>query len=87
MIDPVVAEALGIERADAENLLNGFASPSVADALGVPLVNLQPYLDIGVVAVVFADRLGIPSEAVEDFMTRLTKKGRVGLLFGMLLAG
>lgn len=85
MIDAAVAETLGVDRADADNLLNGFASAGIADAVGISQLHIQPFLDNGIVVPVLADRLGIPAEAVEELSMRLTKKGRVGLLIGMLM--
>jgi hypothetical protein len=87
MVDAGIAETMGLTAADAENLINGHALPSVADAFGVPLLHLQSYIDTGSVTQVFAERLGQQVDAAEDLGIRLGKRGRIGLIMGRLLAG
>ncbi len=87
MVNADVAEKMRVARADAESLLaSGHASANVADALGVPVLCLQPYIDDGAVTVVVAERLGIEPDAAEDLAMRLGKKGRIGLIVALLMA-
>jgi hypothetical protein len=87
MVDAGFAEIMRIDRADAESLLNGYACASVADALGLRAVQLQSFIATGSATVALAERLGMQVQAAEDFGIRLGKKGRIGLIVGMLLAG
>lgn len=85
MIDAAVAQAMGIPHNEAEDLLNGFVSPGIAQAVGVPHEQVRAYVDTGSVSSLLADRLGVPTEsAVEDMGMRLSKKGRIGLIAGLL---
>ena len=85
MIDATVAEAMGIPHNEAEDLLNGLMSPGIAQAIGVPQDQLRAYVDTGSASSLMAERLGVPMEsAMEDLGIRLGKKGRIGLVAGLL---
>ncbi len=85
MVDAGIAETMGLTVTDADDLVNGRASASVADAFGVPIVHVQSYIDTGATTAVFAERLGLQLEAAEDLGIRLGKRGRIGLIIGRLL--
>jgi hypothetical protein len=85
MIDAAVAEAMGIPHNEAEDLLNGLVSPAIAHAVGVPQEQVRAYIETGATSNLLAERLGVPMEsAVEELGTRLSKKGRIGLIAGLL---
>ena len=85
MIDATVAEAMGIHHNEAEDLLNGLVSPGIAQAIGVPQEQVRAYVDTGSASSLMAERLGVQMEsAVEDLGMRLSKKGRIGLIAGLL---
>jgi len=86
MIDAAVAEAMGIAHNEAEDLLNGVVSPGIAHAIGVPHEQVRAYVDTGSTSALMAERLGVSMEtAAEDMGIRLGKKGRIGLVAGLLL--
>lgn len=85
MVHTGVAEVMRLTELDAEHLLNGYASDSVAEALGVDAASLQSYLDTGTAPATFAGRLGMLPDSAEEIGIRLTKKGRIGLIVGILL--
>ena len=85
MVDTGIAETMGLTVTDADDLVNGRASSSVADAFGVPIVHVQSYIDTGTTTAVFAERLGLQLAAAEDLGIRLGKRGRIGLIIGRLL--
>lgn len=85
MIDATVAEAMGIPHNEAEDLLNGLVSSGIAHAIGVPQEQLRAYIDTGSASNLLAERLGVPMDsAVEELGTRLSRKGRIGLIAGLL---
>jgi hypothetical protein len=86
MVDAGIARMMRVSTTDAECLLNGHACPSVAETLGAPAIHIQAYVDTGQAAVIFAEKLGVDPEAVEDLGMRLGKKGRIGLIIGMMMA-
>lgn len=87
MVDAGIAEMMRLTAAETEDLINGHASASVADAFGAPEIHLQSYIDSGSVTQAFGDRLGMQAAAAEDLGARLGKRGRIGLILGLLLAG
>jgi len=80
-----IASIMHVTFADAQGLLNGFVGMSVANALGVDAHHIQSWIDTGVPAPIFADRLRMETETAEDIGMRLGKKGRIGIIVGMLL--
>lgn len=87
MVDAGIAEIMKLNRADAESLLNGYACASVADALALQTIQLQSFIDTGSATAAVAERLGMQVDGAENLGIRLGKKGRIGLVAGMLVAG
>jgi hypothetical protein len=87
MVDTGIAQTMGVTATDAENLMSGHVCAGVADALAVPILHLQSYIESGSVTAVLAERLGMEVAAAEDLGMRLSKRGRIGLVFGLLVAG
>jgi hypothetical protein len=48
---------------------------------------IESYINSGSAAAVLAERLGVNMLAAEDLGARLGREGRIGLIFGLLLAG
>lgn len=85
MVDAGIAEIMRVSVNDAECLLNGHICANVADALGVEAAQLQSFIDAGTATGSVAARLGTQMASAEDVGNRLTRKGRIGLVVGMLL--
>ncbi|HUB18791.1 MAG TPA: hypothetical protein VL990_09165 [Acidobacteriaceae bacterium] len=85
MVDAGVAAIMHVSVTDAECLVNGHVCGGVAEALGVQAVHVQAFLDTGSALPIFAERVGMTPAAAEDLGMRLGKKGRIGLILGMLL--
>jgi hypothetical protein len=87
MIHAVVAESAGVILGDLDSLLTGHVYASIADKLDIPMGYLESYINSGSAAAVLAERLGVNMLAAEDLGARLGREGRIGLIFGLLLAG
>ena len=86
MIHAVVAESAGVTLGDLDSLLTGRVYASIADKLGIPMGYIESYIGSGSAAAVLAERLGVNMLAAEDLGARLGREGRIGLIFGLLLA-
>ena len=87
MIHAAVAERAGVTLGDLDSLLTGRVYASIANKLGVPMGYLESYINSGSAAAVLAECLGVNMLAAEDLGARLGRGGRIGLIFGVLLAG
>ena len=87
MIHAVVADSAGVTLGDLDSLLTGRVYASIADKLGIPMGYVESYISSGSAAAVLAERLGVNMLAAEDLGARLGREGRIGLIFGLLLAG
>lgn len=87
MIHAAIAETAGVTLGDLDSLLTGRVYASIADKLGIPMGYVESYISSGSAAAVLAERLGVNMLAAEDLGARLGREGRIGLIFGMLLAG
>jgi hypothetical protein len=86
MIHAVVADSAGVTLGDLDSLLTGRVYASIADKLGIPMGYIESYISSGSAAAVLAERLGVNMLAAEDLGARLGREGRIGLIFGLLLA-
>ncbi len=87
MIHADVAESAGEVLGDLDSLLNGRVYASIGDKLGIPMGYIESYINSGSAAAVLAERLGVNMLAAEDLGAHLEREGRIGLIFGLLLAG
>lgn len=85
MFETGLAATMKVTAPDAHSLLSGHVTMGVGEALGAQAVHIQAWIDEGSVAPIFADRLRLSPEELEDIGMRLTKKGRIGVIVGMLL--
>ncbi len=85
MVIAGLARAMRVTAGDAQSLLNGHVAESVEQELGVVAFQIQLWIDTGTAGIDFAERLGMDTLVAEDLGMHLTKKGRIGLIFGMLI--
>jgi hypothetical protein len=82
----VLADKMGITLADADSLLNGRAYATVSNALGVPMGYIDSFINNGSASAALANCLGVNISATEELGTQLGREGRIGLIFGLLMA-
>lgn len=82
-----IAERAGITLSDMESLIQGFASPGIADRLGIPFLSLEQFLGQGYAAAKLAHRMGTSMAAAEALGNAVGLQGRIGIILGLLLPG
>ncbi len=87
MIHAVVAERAGVILGDLDSLLAGRVYASIANRIGVPMGYIESYINTGSAAAALAERLGVNMLALKELGAHLGREGRIGLVFGLLLAG
>lgn len=86
MIHAAVAEKAGVILGDLDSLLAGRAYASIERRLGVPMGYIDSFISSGSAAADLAERLGVNALAAEELGKHLGREGRIGLIFGLLLA-
>jgi hypothetical protein len=86
MIHAVVAESAGVTLGDLDSLLTGRVYASISEKLGISMGYIESYIKSGSAAAVLAERLGVNMLAAEELGAHLGREGRIGLIFGLLLA-
>jgi hypothetical protein len=87
MIHAVVAERAGVILGDLDSLLVGRVYASIENKLDVPMGYIESYINSCTAAAALAERLGVNMLALEELGAHLGREGRIGLIFGLLLAG
>lgn len=87
MIHGVVAERAGVVLGDLDSLLGGRVYASIERRLQVPMGHLESFIESGSASAALADHIGVNMLAVEELGTHLGREGRIGLIFGLLIAG
>ena len=81
-----IALRTGVPLADIELLVRGHASASIANRLGVPMVNLEEFIVRGEASATLAHRLGTSMSAAEELARAVGSEGVIGIVLGLLLS-
>ena len=74
-----------VPLADIESLIRGHASTTIADRLGVPMLNLEDFITNGYASANMAHRLGTSMSAAEELARAVGPEGTIGIVLGLLL--
>jgi hypothetical protein len=81
-----IAAAMGVPAASVARLLNGEVTPHVSARVGTMSLSVQAFIN-GEVKPGMAQALGTNVGAAQELRTALDRKGAIGVVIGLAIAG